>query len=426
MTASLRIQGIGYVPGRASGLITRGPTPTGRGIALIREDEIPALDAAGPLPAGLVVIDGAPFSHRCITLLGLGCPAVLIGSEEAGTLRPGLLVRIDGAGGLIRIGNPERTEVPAPRPSTPPAGRPVPSRDGSPVALRASVRSPIAAARAVAAGASGIGLVRSEFLLPAGGGIPDERFYHRTLTALCIASAGLPVNIRLLDLAPDKLPAWLPPAAAMTSTLGLQGARLFDVEPVASVVRAQLAAIAGLRQRQWLGVTIPYLTQRGELRLWLTEVRRMLGPPIAVGAMAETPAAVLDIGRWLADADFVAIGCNDLMQGLFAADRDQPALRRYLDPYDPVLHRLLAQAAAAAGNRVDQVQLCGLLPQVQGVLPVLLGLGFRAVSVDAGQIPYLAAAVRATSIPEATTLAEAVCAADDAAEVRRLLGVPAP
>jgi phosphoenolpyruvate-protein kinase (PTS system EI component) len=212
----------------------------------------------------------------------------------------------------------------------------------------------------------------------------------------------------------------------MTSALGLQGARLFDTEPVAGVVRAQLEAIAGLARTQPLGVIIPYLTHVAELRGRLTEVRRTLGPSVPVGAMAETPAAVLDIGGWLDQADFVAIGCNDLMQGLFAADRDQPALRGWLDPHAPVLFRLLAQAAAAAGERIDRLQLCGLLPQLRGLLPVLLGLGFRAVSVDAAQIPYLAALVRAAAIPEAEDLAGAVCAATDADEVRTLLDIASP
>jgi phosphoenolpyruvate-protein kinase (PTS system EI component) len=111
------------------------------------------------------------------------------------------------------------------------------------------------------------------------------------------------------------------------------------------------------------------------------------------------------------------------MQGLFAADRDQPALRGWLDPYAPVLYRLLAQTAAAAGDRIDRVQLCGLLPQLRGMLPVLLGLGFRAISVEAAQIPYLAAVVRAMSLPAAEDLADRVCAAADDDEVRALLGL---
>ena len=91
--------------------------------------------------------------------------------------------------------------------------------------------------------------------------------------------------------------------------------------------------------------------------------------------MTEVPAAILDMQHWFEVADFVSIGCNDLMQCLFAADRDIPELRNYLDPCAPALFRFLRQAATAAGENIDKVQLCGLLPQMPGVLPVLLGMG---------------------------------------------------
>ncbi len=106
--------------------------------------------------------------------------------------------------------------------------------------------------------------------------------------------------------------------------------------------------------------------------------------------MAESPAAVLAMPHWFEVADFVAIGCNDLMQCLFAADRDLAEVRRHLDPYSPELFRFLKQAAEAAGDNINKVQLCGLLPQLPGVLPVLLGMGFRVFSVAPVMIPYLA------------------------------------
>ncbi|MGB5224545.1 MAG: putative PEP-binding protein, partial [Arenicellales bacterium] len=133
---------------------------------------------------------------------------------------------------------------------------------------------------------------------------------------------------------------------------------------------------------------------------------------------------VLDIGRLRDHADFVAIGCNDLMQGLYAADRDRPELHHYLDPYAPVLFRFFKQVAEQSAEHLELIQLCGVLPQIQGVLAVLLGLGYRTFSVDASFIPYLANTVVDTTRAECELLAEQVCAASTTQEVLEILGLP--
>jgi phosphoenolpyruvate-protein kinase (PTS system EI component) len=143
---------------------------------------------------------------------------------------------------------------------------------------------------------------------------------------------------------------------------------------------------------------------------------------LPVGAMIETPAAAMEIASQLEIADFVALGTNDLMQSLFAADRDDPALAHYLDPHAPVLYRFLAQVAKEAGEQSARVQICGLLSQLPGVLPLLLGLGFRLFSVDAAYIPYLAATVRKTHVQEASALAREVCRLKTSPMVKALLG----
>jgi phosphoenolpyruvate-protein kinase (PTS system EI component) len=140
--------------------------------------------------------------------------------------------------------------------------------------------------------------------------------------------------------------------------------------------------------------------------------------------MAETPAAALALAETLEAADFVALGCNDLMQCFFGVDRELLEVSRFLDPCAPPLLRFLRQAAEAAGDAVGEVQLCGLLPQAPGILPVLLGLGYRVFSVEPVAIPYLARTIGAVRIDSAESLAAAACAAPDATSVRRLLGLP--
>ncbi|MCW9057907.1 MAG: phosphoenolpyruvate-protein phosphotransferase [Gammaproteobacteria bacterium] len=417
---TLLAHGLGFVPGRARGVLRRSVTNPDSDILLLTQDQ---LGSVSVLPAGILLLDGAPFSHAAIGLLGLGVPTLILPGAQAVALREGVEVLLDGGNGRLWLATGLETVGP-PLPA-PPVGGDVVSRDGVAVSLRASVRSVAAAQWARAQGSAAIGLVRTEFLEPAGGRAPDADFYHHAFTSLCESAAPLEVTFRLLDIASDKLPAWLPVTPAMRSPLGLQGIRLFGSGPVARVVDGQLTAIGGLSDVGRVRILLPYLTRYEEVHYWVERIRKRLPSAVPIGAMVETPAGALDLERWFEWVDFIAIGCNDLMQCLFAADRDRGELCAYLDPYAPLLYRFFAHMARCAGARLSEVQLCGVLPQLEGVLPLLLGLGYRAFSVDAGQIPWLARTVRATSVMEAADLARAVCAAKETAEVLALLRRPA-
>ena len=415
----VHLTGMPYVPGTARGVLQRGLSANHAGRIVMLEQ--PLAGPFEPAPAGFVVINGAPLSHAMIPLLGSGVPTVIVSLAQAAALHPGMEVALDGATGLVSSDTTRITPVPAPPVSV--AG--CATADGVSVQLRVSARNRQAVQRAAEIGAESIGLVRSEFIEPTDGRIPDTAFYRDAFRALCEAASGLPVTIRLFDVAADKRPVWLPPDAAAGGVLGRQGVRLYMEEPVQGIYRAQLEAIDAFAGEFELRVLLPYVADSAELTEWSGDVRARLSRPVPVGAMAETPAAALQIGVWLETADFVGIGCNDLMQCLFGADRDRPELARYLDPYAPSLYRFLAQIVAAAGVRLEAVQLCGVLPQLPGVLPILLGLGFRVFSVEAMLLPWLGQTIAQARIETARILAEQVCAAHDAGTVRRLAGAPA-
>jgi phosphoenolpyruvate-protein kinase (PTS system EI component) len=412
----MRIEGMPYVGGVVRGrlALTLAQDPAGQ-ILLLRQTELQPFEK---LPAGFIIVDAAPFAHAVIPLLGYARPTVILDSRQASDLPVGGEILLDGTRGWVstdpasiaRIGPQAAASAGAHRTS-----------DGIAVQLRASVRDVSAARRAASCGADAIGLLRSEYLTPPGGAQPDVDFYRRTFRRVCVAAAPLPVTVRLLDIAPDKLPAWLQGRDMVTSPLGLQGVRLYRREPIRSVWRAQLAALDGLGREFDIRLLIPYLTDLTELREWTGRLRRELTSPLSLAAMAENPAAALQIGDWLEQVDFVALGCNDLMQCLFGADRDRPELRSYLDPYAPALYRFLRQVAVGAGERVGQIQLCGVLPQLPGILPLLLGLGFRVFSVEPAQLDRLRETLAATSIQRAVMLTESVCGARDARQVHRLL-----
>jgi len=231
------------------------------------------------------------------------------------------------------------------------------------------------------------------------------------------------VTSRWRDVAAEKKPPWMPTIDSVGGALGLQGVRLDGIEPMKSVCQAQLMAIKSLSDRYDIRVLIPYLVRHEELRYWVNLIRQQLSKPLPLGAMAETPASALDLANWFDLVDFVAIGCNDLMQCLFAADRDRGELRTYLDPYAPLLWRFMQQIAIAAEARLDRIQLCGVLAQLPGVLPILLGLGYRVFSVEAKFLPYLQRTITTTNVADARKLALQICAAKESAEVLELLGL---
>lgn len=412
--ASGRADAIPFVPGVAEGPISRDPRAAGAILVL----DAPSLPD-GARPAGIVVAQAAPFSHPMLALLARGIPTVIVDVQHAATLRDGDRVRIDGTRGRVQSAISDVASVGADSP-VPEAGQTVRTADGTPVALRASVRDAEGARRALERGAESIGLVRTEFIAPPDGRQPDTAFYGQAFAALFDAASALAITLRLVDIAADKRPAWLPPSVDVGGALGCQGVRLFDEAPVRSVVDAQLAALSGLGARDRIRLLLPYVTHVAEADRWRRHARAALDVP--VGAMVETPAAALDIRALLAAADFAALGTNDLMQCLFAADRDHHALRGYLDPYAPVLYRFLTRVARDAGAHLNRVQVCGLLAQLPGTLPLLIGLGFRAFSVDTAYIPVLAGRAQETIVRDAEVLAEAVCRAANSAAVREMLG----
>jgi phosphoenolpyruvate-protein kinase (PTS system EI component) len=190
-------------------------------------------------------------------------------------------------------------------------------------------------------------------------------------------------------------------------------------------VRAQAEAIGRLASRFPLAVLVPFITDRREFRLRRSAILERLPAPIPVGPVAETPAGALALTELARDGDLVAVGCNDLLQCLFAADRGLPEVAPLVDPYAPSVFRFLRLVAREAGDALERVVLCGLLAQIPGLLPVLIGLGFRAFSVEPLLIPPLAASVAATGTTAAARLAREVCAAPDASDVRLLLDLPA-
>lgn len=415
----IRLQAMPFAPGVAKGILQTGEADGEHRISLVTQGD---LDGLSGHPAGLIVVDGAPLSHPMIRTLGLGVPTVIVSQAQARELPEDRELWLDGSTGLISDAESAPSEPT--ESSMAELGQPLRTSDGTEILLSASVASIKEAALAKEVGAGSIGLVRSEGLILEEATAPDAAWFRAQLARLMQAAAPLSVTVRLIDFASDKRPPWLPGISGASGPIGLQGSRLYGEPGVRRVLDAELAALAGLAESGQFEVLVPYLVFPEDFLAIKDLVRSMLGSQIRIGAMIETPGAAFDIAHWLEIADFVSIGCNDLMQCLFAADRDIPELNGWLDPHAPGLFRFLRYMLREAGLRGGAVRLCGLLPQMPSVLPVLAGLGFRRLTAASHLIPYLARAVRRTDLEQARQLAEDICAARTAGEVRARLGLP--
>ncbi|MFZ5465786.1 MAG: putative PEP-binding protein [Pseudomonadota bacterium] len=412
------LRGVPLVPGHARGrLSTSMVGDLAERILLLDQQDIPALlkHAAKP-PAGLIVLNAARFGHVLIRLFTLAIPTLLLEGDQAANLVPGRLVELDGERGLL---GDERLPAPPPEPE---GGMRWRMADGDPVELMASVSDARGAAEALRRGATAIGLVRSEYLHPTPPNTPDASFYIKALSELLEASSTLPITVRLFDYGPDKPVPWWPEAPI--APLGWQGSRLYELEAMASVLDAELTALENLGGNGRLSLLVPYLTHPWEFEAIRERLQRW--PRLArlpLGAMVETPAAAFALPEWRVGADFVGLGCNDLMQAFDATDRNRPELARWLDPYAPAWLRFLARLADEGRDLGLPMRICGQLPSVPGLFHLLLGMGFRAFSVEPVMIPMLGHIARTADANLARDLLEQACGVSTSAEVRTLLGL---
>jgi multiphosphoryl transfer protein len=395
--------------------------------------------ALGPEVQGIAMANGAPTSHAMIVARSLGIPAV--SGLGAGILDvpEGTLLALDASEGIVRVDPPpdvlQRFEAAllasesSKRAALAAAHGPAVTTDGRPVEVMANIAHVEEVAAAVAAGADGVGLFRSEFLFMERDSLPDvdeqEAAYRRAAEAL----GGKTLTVRTLDVGADKpLPALALPFAE-NPALGLRGLRLGLAMP--DLLEVQLRALLRVAYDHPVRVMFPMVTTLGEVRAARESLERArargteegddVPARIELGIMIEVPAAALTATHLVAEVDFVSIGTNDLTQYTLAADRGDPAVAGLIDPLHPGVLTLI-ERTAAAGRALDRpVAICGEVAADIEAVPLLVGLGVGELSVSAPALPFVKAAVRRTDSRAAAELARRALAAPDATAVRSML-----
>jgi phosphoenolpyruvate-protein phosphotransferase len=281
--------------------------------------------------------------------------------------------------------------------------QPASTLDGQRIDVEANVGVADDMGLALDNGADGIGLLRIEQLYFARPGPPTEEELTSELERLISPFGDRRVTIRLLDIGGDKPLPYLGMPPSPNPTLGRRGVRL--LLDYARLVRTQMGAILRLAQEHPVQVLIPMVTLEDDIRRMretfdaLCAERKITTPP-AFGAMVETPAAALAIPTLAGYVDFFSVGTNDLTQYTLAASRDDAAVNDYyLDSHESIL-RLLGIILADASGR--PVSLCGELAGREAMVPRLLELGFRSLSIAPSLIPTTKALIRTIRLDAAT------------------------
>ena len=370
----------------------------------------------------LVTRDGGPTSHTAILARSKSIPAI-VGVTGALDLADGTVVVADAVTGVVTV-DPSAEEVAAAeqRIADRRAAAAAPLgvgalADGHGVPLLANLGSPDEAAGAVALGAEGVGLFRTEFLFLGASQAPTVESQTASYTALLEAFPGRKVVVRALDAGADKPLAFLNDAHEENPALGLRGLRALRVKE--QILRDQLTALAAAQAATTadLWVMAPMVSDAEETEYFVT-LGRELGLR-TVGVMAEVPSLAVLADQVLATADFVSIGTNDLTQYTLAADRMLGSVASYQDPWHPAVLRLVRTLGEAGASASKPVGICGEAAADPLLAVVLVGLGATTLSMTPAALADVRLELSKHTLEQARALAAAAVAATTAAGARQ-------
>ncbi|HEX9054748.1 MAG TPA: phosphoenolpyruvate--protein phosphotransferase [Gemmatimonadales bacterium] len=366
---------------------------------------------------GLVSEEGTRTSHAAILAHSLGIPAVM-GAVGAMTWIPdGRTLLLDGQAGTVvieptfaeledakvQVSRRRRLELELETV----AGEPAQTPEGTPILLMGNVDLPEEIEAAVRFGAEGVGLLRTEFLLTGRTSLPTEEEQTEYFRRVASAFPEQTIILRSFDLGGDKFPASFQAPPEANPFLGWRSIRVCLDQP--EVFRVQLRAVLRAAVDRDIQLMLPLVTrveevlQAKELMAEEADALRREGiraaASVPVGVMIETPAAVIIADQLAEVSAFFSVGTNDLTQYTLAVDRGNARLAERFTPHHPAVIRQLKQIMDVGAATGVPVSVCGEMASEGLSVVLLVGLGFRRLSVAPPALPLVKWAIR--TVPEA-------------------------
>ena len=408
---------------------------------LVAHDLSPAETAGLTKERVLAIVTevGTRTSHTAILARALEIPAVVGVPNMLSRVGTGDVIVVDGVHGQVAITPSEAliadTNARAVRFSDiarhrrEARDRPIRTKCGQTVELRANIELPSEAEGALEQGARGIGLYRTEFLYLDRNEPPSEDEQYETYRRVVEVLSPLPVTLRTFDIGGDKFASVFQVPSEMNPALGLRAVRLGLARP--DIFLCQLRAMVRASAHGQMRVMVPMIASMGEWRqvkaLFAQAVREVdaagqaRSPHIPLGMMVEVPSAAVLADEFAVETEFMSIGTNDLVQYTLAVDRSSPELAYLASFYDPAILRLVRMVVQAGKHRSRPVLVCGAMASDPLAAILLVGMGLRELSMEAAAIPEIREAVGSVTVAEAEEIARSCFNAETAREIEHIL-----
>jgi phosphoenolpyruvate-protein kinase (PTS system EI component) len=381
-------------PSAASGPAPSGPADSAD--VILVADELGPADVAelGPEVVGIALVAGGPTAHAAVVARGLGLPLVVgLGPQLLLTPASERLVVDGGEGAVVLSPTTARARAAAAAQEARQAERaralvdralPAVTLDGHPVRVLVNAATRAELDAGLAAGAEGVGLLRTELAFLEAETWPSEAQHRAAIAPVLQGLGGRTATVRVLDFGADKTPPFL----AGTRERGLE---LLLAHPGA--LDAQLRAIVDAGRDTELRILLPMVETAEQVHA----VRARLPAGVSLGAMVETTGAVASAAAIAAAADFLSIGTNDLSHAVLGSDRFGGVPASAIHPR--VLAAMAATARAAAAER-KTLEVCGEAASEPDAVPLLVGLGAGELSVGAARVGAVRGWIRALRYDE--------------------------
>lgn len=389
--------------------------------------------------AAFITDVGGATSHTAILARSLNIPSIVALQRARGLIRDGELIIVDGSQGVV-IANPDKAtlseyklrqeqwELEQQKLKRLKLTKAV-TLDGTAIELHANIEVPEDVIQAKAAGATGVGLYRTEFLFMNRRDMPDEEEQLAAYRKVAEAMKGQPVTIRTLDLGADKQ---MNPDSARTCAnpaLGLRAIRLCLSEP--QIFHTQLRAILRATHYGNIKILVPMLSTLSELRQMLLLLERAkqslrlqnlpFNDKVEVGGMIEVPAAALNAEAFAKQLDFLSIGTNDLIQYTLAIDRTDDAVSHLYNPLHPAVLQLVEMTIRAGRKLGKPVSVCGEMAGDARLTRLLLGFGLRQFSMHPANVLSVKHQVLQSDLPKLMAGARKILGSQDIDKTEPLL-----
>lgn len=388
---------------------------------------------------GMVTDLGGRTSHAAIMSRTLRIPAIVGSQEITTTAKQGQTVIVDGLNGDAIV-DPSEAEVKEyeDKAAAFEAERaewakmvdaPSKSKDGKDFEIAANIGTPDDVEDAMAQGADGVGLFRSEFLYMSSDHFPSEEEQFKAYKAAVAGMDGKPVVVRTMDIGGDKPLDYMPLPEELNPFLGYRAIRICLEQP--DMFKTQLRALIRASEFGPIEIMFPMIATVAELRAAKqiyeeakAEVQAdhpSLGDNVKIGMMIEVPLAAVNADALAKEVDFFSIGTNDLIQYFFAADRGNDAVSYLYQPLNPALLSVIKHVIDAAHRHDAKAAMCGEMAGDQLALPLLMGMGLDEYSMSATSILRTRSMMSKLDTTECAKLVDDALNLDTAEEVEALV-----